>query len=217
MNLTIAVIAKECLPGRVKTRLCPPLTPVQAAGLAQVSLSQTLETVRLLPAALRFLVMEGTPGEQDASGFRVLPQATGGLDERLAAICDLAGGPLLIIGMDTPQLDRTHVEDLLTDWASPAPFCDAWLGPASDGGFWALAMRDPRGEHIRGVPMSTDRTGAIQLDRLINAGLNVGVLPRLDDVDTFDDARTVAALAPATAFAAAVEVLSADVAVGSQP
>ena len=50
MDLTVAVIAKECVPGRVKTRLSPPLTPERAAALAQLSLSRTLDSVRSLPA-----------------------------------------------------------------------------------------------------------------------------------------------------------------------
>ncbi|MCY0904407.1 TIGR04282 family arsenosugar biosynthesis glycosyltransferase [Arthrobacter sp. H14-L1] len=203
-NVTVAVIAKECVPGRVKTRLCPPLTPVQAAAIAQASLSQTLAFVRSLPVADRLLVLDGTARPQDAAGFRLLPQETGGLDERLAAICAVVPGPLLILGMDTPQLELQHVRELLDDWTTPAPVHDAWLGWASDGGFWGLAMHTPRGDLIRGVPMSTDQTGAQQLARLTGAGLRVGQLPMLDDVDTVADAAHVAAMVPRTTFAAAV-------------
>lgn len=211
-NVTVAVIAKECLPGRVKTRLCPPLTPAQAAAVAQASLSQTLEFVRGLPVAARLLVLDGTARPEDADGFRLIPQATGGLDQRLAAICAAVPGPLLILGMDTPQLELQHVQELLDDWAAPSPVHDAWLGRASDGGFWGLAMHTPRGDLIRGVRMSTDQTGAEQLARLTGAGLQVGQLPMLDDVDTFADAAHVAAMVPGTAFAAAVAAAPADVA-----
>ncbi len=216
MHLNVAVIAKECHPGRVKTRLCPPLTPDQAAALAQISLSQTLETVRRLPVHRRLLVMDGTPRERDAAGFVVVPQVSGGLDQRLAAICELSNGPLLIVGMDTPQLNGGHLDQLLDDWATAAPVHDAWLGTATDGGFWALAMREPRGDLIRGVPMSTETTGSDQLGRLVDAGLHVGMLPRLSDVDTFADAVSVAAQTPGTAFAAAVDVLADVVLQGSQ-
>ncbi|MBG0740056.1 DUF2064 domain-containing protein [Paeniglutamicibacter antarcticus] len=208
-NVTVAVIAKECLPGRVKTRLCPPLTPAQAAAVAQASLSQTLEFVRGLPVTGRLLVLDGTARPEDSDGFRLIPQAAGGLDQRLAAICAAVPGPLLILGMDTPQLELQHIQDLLDDWAAPSPVHDAWLGRASDGGFWGLALYTPRGDLIRGVPMSTDQTGAAQLARLTGAGLQVGQLPMLDDVDTFADAAHVAATVPGTAFAAAVAALAA--------
>ena len=204
LDLTVAVIAKECLPGRVKTRLSPPLSPEGAAALAQLSLSRTLDTVRLLPARHRMLVMDGTPKAADAEGFTVVPQATGGLDERLAAICDAATGPLLIIGMDTPQFSADHVAPLLHDWSTSTPGHDAWIGPATDGGFWALALLRPDGALIRGVPMSTDTTGAQQLARLLARGLSVGTLPELADMDHFSDALDIASAIPGTDFAHAV-------------
>ncbi|HKU03657.1 MAG TPA: DUF2064 domain-containing protein [Arthrobacter sp.] len=207
MNLTIAVIAKECRPGRVKTRLTPPLTPEQAAALAQTSLSQTLETVRSLPAARRLLVFDGTPHKRDAAGFEVSAQGSGGLDERLAAICSLTAGPLLILGMDTPQLCREQLAPLLSDWATPAPgpHRGAWFGPASDGGFWALGLYRPDGGLVRGVDMSTPQTGTRQLARLTGAGLDVGLLPVLRDVDYFADAVAAARECSGTRFALAVK------------
>lgn len=209
MNLTIAVIAKECSPGKVKTRLTPPLTPEQAAALAQTSLSQTLETVRSLPAARRLLVFDGTPHHTDAAGFEVFPQVAGGLDERLAAICSLTAGPLLILGMDTPQLRREQLAPLLADWETPAPAPRrAWFGPASDGGFWALGLHAPDGGLLRGVDMSTPHTGEQQRGRLAGAGLDVGMLPVLRDVDYFPDAVAAAQECNGTPFARAVDLLS---------
>lgn len=213
MNLTIAVVAKECIPGRVKTRLTPPLTPGQAADLAQASLSQTLETVRSLPAGRRLLVFDGTPRPGDASGFEVSAQGAGGLDERLAAICSLTAGPLLILGMDTPQLCREQLAPLLSDWAGPdaVPRRGAWFGPASDGGFWALGLYRPDGGLLCGVDMSTPQTGAQQLARLAGAGLDVGLLPVLSDVDYFADAVAAARECSGTRFALAVERLRVGV------
>ncbi len=208
MKFTVAVIAKECLPGRVKTRLAPPLTAEQAAALAQTSLSQTLHTVRKVPAGRRLLVMDGTPLARDAAGFDVVTQGTGGLDERLAAICDLADGPLLILGMDTPQLTAELLGPLLMDWSRPGRSGQAWLGPATDGGFWALALYLPDGDLVRGVPMSTAHTGREQQVRLLQAGLDVGRLPELTDVDTFPAALVAAAACPGTPFADAVSALA---------
>jgi glycosyltransferase A (GT-A) superfamily protein (DUF2064 family) len=211
MDLTVAVIAKECVPGRVKTRLSPPLPPGAAAALAQVSLSRTLDTVRNLPVRHRLLVMDGTPTAGDAAHFTVLRQAAGGLDERLAAICDTVSGPLLIIGMDTPQFSRNHIAPLVHDWRAAGARHDAWVGPAMDGGFWALALRQPDAALIRGVPMSTATTGARQLVRLESAGLSVGMLPELRDMDHFSDALQIAAEIPGSAFAKAVAESAARV------
>jgi glycosyltransferase A (GT-A) superfamily protein (DUF2064 family) len=148
--------------------------------------------------------MDGTPTERDATDFTVLPQSSGGLDERLATICDAVRGPLLIIGMDTPQFSADHLAGLLDDWYAPGARHEAWMGPATDGGFWALALRRPDGNLIRGVPMSTASTGARQLVRLESAGLSVGMLPELRDMDHFSDALKIAAEIPGSAFAQAV-------------
>ncbi len=193
--VTLLVIAKEPRPGRVKTRLCPPFTPAEAAGLAEAALGDTLGAVAAAPARRRVLVLDGDPGPWLPPGFDVVPQCGGGLDERLAAAFAGCAGPTLLIGMDTPQVTP---ELLDVDFAD----CDAYLGPAEDGGFWALGLARPDPALLRGVPMSTPVTGAAQRARLLAAGLRVRDLPRLTDVDTATDARTVAALAPDSAFAA---------------
>ncbi|MFE1250773.1 DUF2064 domain-containing protein [Streptomyces sp. NPDC058735] len=192
---TLLVIAKEPRPGRVKTRLTPPFTPAQAAGLAEAALADTLRAVSAAPADRRVLVLDGAPGPWLPPGFDVVPQCAGGLDERLADAFARCSGPALLVGMDTPQV----TPDLLgVDFGG----CDAWFGPAEDGGFWALGLARPDPALLRGVPMSTPQTGAVQRQRLVAAGLRVRDLPRLRDVDTAADARAVAALAPRGAFAA---------------
>src|SRR6201997_2625355 len=103
-TITLLVIAKQPLPGRVKTRLAPPCTHEQAAALAEAALAATLHTVLPVPAARRVLVLDGEPGPWLPPGFDVVPQCGGPLDERLAAAFAGADGPALLIGMDTPQI-----------------------------------------------------------------------------------------------------------------
>ncbi|MET7683449.1 DUF2064 domain-containing protein [Streptomyces sp. NPDC005423] len=202
---TLLVIAKEPLPGRVKTRLTPPYTPQEAAVLAEASLTDTLHALLRTPARRRVLVLDGRPGPWLPPGFDVVPQGPGGLDERIAgafARCD--DGPALLVGMDTPQL----TPDLLLPVGRDGH--DAWFGPAADGGFWALGLADParNGSLVRGVAMSTGRTGAVQRLRLTRAGLTVRDLPVLRDIDTAADAAEVAGVCPpGSRFAAALASL----------
>jgi uncharacterized protein len=199
---TLLVIAKQPVPGRVKTRLVPPCTHEQAAALAEAALADTLQTVLTVPARRRVLVLEGSPGPWLPAGFDIVPQCGGPLDERLAAAFAAVRGPALLIGMDTPQV----TPGLLTvDWHG----ADAVFGPADDGGFWALGLRVPDPALLRGVPMSTPRTGAVQRGRLLAAGLRVADLPRLRDVDTAADAVAVARQAPRSRFAARARELAA--------
>jgi glycosyltransferase A (GT-A) superfamily protein (DUF2064 family) len=199
---TLLVIAKQPVPGRVKTRLVPPCTFEQAAALAEAALADTLHTVLTVPARRRVLVLDGRPGPWLPPGFDIVPQCGGTLDERLAAAFAAVRGPALLIGMDTPQVTRAL---LTVDWRD----ADAVFGPADDGGFWALGLRVPDPALLRGVPMSTPLTGAIQQGRLLAAGLRVTELPQLRDVDTAADAAVVARQAPRSRFAARARKLAA--------
>ncbi|MEV5570807.1 TIGR04282 family arsenosugar biosynthesis glycosyltransferase [Spirillospora sp. NPDC052269] len=202
----LIVIAKEPVPGRVKTRLTPPFTPHQAAALAEASLKDTLESVAAAPAVRRVLALAGSPGPWLPDGFDVIPQRGEGLDERLANAFDDAyqGRPLVLVGMDTPQLTWS----LLADAAAALATHDATFGRASDGGFWLLGLRTPDASLLRGVPMSRPDTGHFQLCRLAEAALTVAHLPELTDVDTHADAAQVAAHAPTTRFAAIYRTLT---------
>jgi glycosyltransferase A (GT-A) superfamily protein (DUF2064 family) len=199
--MTLLVIAKQPVPGRVKTRLVPPCTYEQAASLAQAALADTLHTVLRTPARRRVLVLDGEPGPWLPAGFDIVPQCGGPLDERLAAAFATVTGPALLVGMDTPQITPGL---LAAGWQG----ADAVLGPADDGGFWALGLREPDPALLRGVPMSTPGTGAAQRSRLTGSGLRVAVLPQLRDVDTAADALFVASQAPRTRFAARARELA---------
>ena len=195
---TLILIAKETIPGKVKTRLHPPLSLEQAAALAAASISDTLAAIAEVPATRRILLFDGVTPPSGTENYEIVQQCEGDLDERLAAIFDHCEGKTILIGMDTPQLTAADLMPAFTDWR---PEIDAWFGPANDGGFWALGMSRPNGDLIRGVPMSREDTGAIQFDRLRAAGLRVGLLRPLTDVDTIDDAWEAADAAPHGLFA----------------
>ncbi|WP_254667985.1 TIGR04282 family arsenosugar biosynthesis glycosyltransferase [Streptomyces griseus] len=208
---TLLVIAKEPVPGRVKTRLTPPFRPDEAAEIAAAALEDTLRTVLTLPARRRVVVLDGRPGPWLPPGIEVRPQCEGTLDERIAVALGSCAGPALLIGMDTPQLSAAHLAPAL----APGAWEDggAWFGPAEDGGFWALGMAVPDPALVRGVPMSLPRTGRLQRARLTDAGLTVRDLPPLRDVDTALDAAEVAAEAPYGRFAATLARLTPQKAV----
>ncbi len=195
---TLVLIAREPLPGRAKTRLHPPLTLEQAARVAAACIDDTIAAIESVAATRRILFFEGQDVPVSAAGFEVLAQPPGSLDERLGWLFDYCTEPTVLVGMDTPQLTAAHLAPVFTRWTNDV---DAWIGPASDGGFWCLGMRDPRGDLVRGIAMSRDDTGDSQLARLESAGMRVGLLDQLMDVDVIADAITVAAGAPNTRFA----------------
>jgi rSAM/selenodomain-associated transferase 1 len=197
MSAHLLVLAKAPVAGRVKTRLCPPCTPQQAARLAAAALADTIDAVAACRALSRTLVLDGV--HPVPPGWASRPQHGPGLAERLAhAYVD---GPSLLVGMDTPQLTA----DLLDAATDDLRHADAVLGPATDGGWWALGLRNPaHAAVLRQIPTSTPTTGADTLAALRRLGLAVVLLPELPDVDTVADAAAVAALCPPSSrFAAA--------------
>lgn len=198
----LLVIAKAPVPGLVKTRLCPPCTTEGAAAVAAAALADTLAAVSATRATARTLVLSGRYPAPD--GWRVVAQRGGELGDRLAnAYADTARPDVasLLVGMDTPQLNT----GLLTDVAARLVAADAVLAPAVDGGWWALALRDPRhAEALRDIPMSRPDTGERTGAALRAAGITVATGPVLRDVDTAADAWAVADTCPSGRFAAAV-------------
>jgi rSAM/selenodomain-associated transferase 1 len=202
----IVVMAKAPVAGRAKTRLCPPLEPEQAATLAVAALADTLQAVAWTPGTTRrVLVLEGEPGPWLPAGFELVAQRGSGFGERLANAVRDVGEPLLMVGMDTPQLTRALLAGALE--RLDAPDVDAVLGPTPDGGYWAIGLAAAQPGVFDGVPMSTAGTCAAQRARLVALGLRIADLPALRDVDIWDDATAVAALAPWTRFAATLELL----------
>ncbi|HEX4812393.1 MAG TPA: TIGR04282 family arsenosugar biosynthesis glycosyltransferase [Nonomuraea sp.] len=206
----IVVLAKRPRAGHVKTRLTPPYSPEEAAELAADALRDTLAAVAATPAAARVLATDDPGPEASHDGFEVIGQRGAGLDERLAwAFADAYArrpNPVLLVGMDTPQMTPA----LLSRAATALRTHDAVYGPASDGGFWLLGLRRPDPALLLGVPMSTPGTGAALLRRL--RGRTVATMPRLTDVDDAATAREVADLAPGTRFAATLARLGAGAA-----
>lgn len=217
----VIVLAKAPVPGRVKTRLCPPCTPEQAARIAEAALADTLATVAATAASWRAVALDGEAGPWLPPGTAVVAQRGRGLDERLAAAFDdLAGptgsssgtgaaggaGPAVLIACDTPQITRALLHLSLETLARPG--VDAVLGPTDDGGYWVIGLRRPQREVFLGVPMGSSATFQAQRRRINRLGLRLEQLPALRDVDYIDDAWAVAAAIPESRFAIAMAAVA---------
>lgn len=204
-DVQVLVLGKSPVPGRVKTRLCPPCSPAQAAALAEAALVDTLAATTAASSKVT-LALEGRADGWLPPGVRVVPQCEGTLDQRLAAAWSEVPGPAVQIGTDTPQLTATDLVDAYRTLCRPD--VDAVLGPADDGGWWLIGLPYGMPEAFVGVPMSRPETGALQHARLRELGLRVALLESRNDVDTIEDAREVAAKAPETRFATALRQMS---------
>jgi glycosyltransferase A (GT-A) superfamily protein (DUF2064 family) len=191
--LHATIIAKEPIAGKVKTRLCPPLMPEQAAQVAEAALRDSIEVV--LPIAGRFgarptLLFDGAPPGWVPRDFTVIAQRGDGLDQRLAnGFTDL--GPGVIIGMETPQA-ASRVGEALSLVSSGLDV----LALATDGGYWMIGLSTASAavasKVFDEVPMSRSNTGLRQLRRLQSLGRPVRLLDGARDLDTFEDLVAIA-------------------------
>ncbi|HEY7593933.1 MAG TPA: DUF2064 domain-containing protein [Actinophytocola sp.] len=214
----LLVVAKAPVAGLAKTRLARVVGDRAAAGLAAAALLDTLEAVLATPGTVPVVALTG---QLEAASRQaelvellarctVIPQRGADLGERLAnahldVAAEFAGMPVFQIGMDTPQVRP----ELLAASVSALAETDAVLGPAADGGWWGLGLRSPaRASVLRAVPMSRGDTGMRTLFALRGAGLRVGRLAALCDVDFMPDALRVAGMVPGSRFAEAVASLA---------
>ncbi len=200
------VVAKSPVTGRVKTRLGAVIGMEAAARVAAAALVDTLtvcgaafeECHLALDGDLRDACSEDDLRDR-LDGWVVHPQRGAALGERLAAAhADAAGaGPTVQIGMDTPQVTVADLHEVATETVEGA----AVLGPAADGGWWVLGLRDPAAAAgLSGVAMSRPDTYLTTRAALEGAGLTVVAGRVLRDVDTVADADAVAGLLDAGHF-----------------
>lgn len=196
-------MAKAPAPGTVKTRLCPPLSPVMAALLYECFVQDTLGKARSLPDAE--LVISFSPADARAAFKSIapdagcyLPQDGRDIGERMCRCFDRLCGPdsaVVLIGADLPTLPVDHLHQAFD--ALEAGRADVVFGPAFDGGYYLIGMTSPHHELFREIPWSTDQVLSRSIERTNALGLSRHLLPQWYDIDTPDDlARLKSELTP---------------------
>jgi len=191
---SLVVFAKRPEPGRVKTRLCPPLTDQQAAELYAEMLGDVLAATAAFCAELGLAaVLSVDPPEACIAmaaaappAFRIVPQRGAGLSERMAHAVDVewaaGAGAVLLRGSDSPALDLATVRAGLEGLATH----DLVLCPDLDGGYGLVALARPA-PGLFDHAMSTDRVLDDTLARARRLGLRVQRLEPRFDIDTAAD------------------------------
>lgn len=182
----LIVMAKTAAPGKVKTRLTPPLTADQAAAVHQAMLDCVLARLAGLAAQHDFEAVLATTGDLNAQGWRSIDQGDGDLGERIARVWQMLGHPpAAFFGVDSPDLPGGHlraVADVLTS-ADPV----AAIGPVGDGGYWTLAATKPTPALLSGIDWGTSSVYHQTHERAVAAGVTLTDLPAWHDVDDFND------------------------------
>lgn len=190
----LIIFAKQPVPGTVKTRLIPELSPEGAAQLYLSMLTDILNNTFTIADVDRMLFYDGGGKAEDYfresfPAWALFPQEGDDLGRRMeTAFCrTFAGGyqSVVIIGTDSPDLPASFIEDtfrLLEDRRT-----DVVLGPATDGGYYLLGMKRLHRELFSGISWSTGRVLQDSLKIAESLGLGTKLLPPWHDIDTFAD------------------------------
>ena len=195
MNKSLLIFAREPLPGRVKTRLAQVIGDQSATDLYSAMLEDTLEQAGRLDSVQPFLFWAlknwEMPFLQDHPHLAMYAQQGNDLGERMAGAFEQAfsnnSNPCCIIGSDSPDLPSNYILQafaLLEDDET-----DVVFGPAEDGGYYLIGLRENCPGLFNGIPWSTSQVLAKNLAQAKLLGLRTSLLPVWYDIDTFDDLR----------------------------
>ncbi len=192
----IAIMAKESSPGKVKTRLVPPLTQAEAARLNTCFLRDISANIA---AAARAAPIQGFaayhppgsepffrdilppgfdliwPGEAGI-GRALVHSARGLLEQGFAAMC--------LVNSDSPNLPTEYLVQAVRDLARPGD--RMVLGPSDDGGYYLIGLKQFHARLFEDIDWSTERVTAQTLQRAAEIGLDTVMLPSWYDVDDGD-------------------------------
>ena len=206
MRAIVVMVAKEPVATQVKTRLCPDLSPAQAAEIYTLFIQDMVEEISGiaraeagLPGCSRQCVRlalayspEGAERTFEAIlpiPMPIFPQRGADLGERLANIftklCGEGYDQVHIINSDSPDMPCSLIHE--STKLLEMPQIDLVLGPCADGGYYLIGLKKPAPELFEEIPWSTDLVLELTLERARAVGLSYGLLEPWYDIDTRDD------------------------------
>jgi hypothetical protein len=192
----LVIMAKAPLPGKTKTRLCPPFTPQEAARLYQALLQDTLalasrfaDTDRSLTVAIAFSPPKAHAlfAGLAAPGTRLVgvqgKDIGGCLSQALGAMFRSGYSKVLALSSDSPSLPIECLKQAFTSLETS----ELVFGPALDGGYTLVGMRQLYPEIFSGIEWSSAQVLTQSLQRAAALGLTTALTPEWYDIDTAAD------------------------------
>ncbi len=188
----IVVMAKRPIPGRVKTRLTPAFTPLQAAQVHAAMLQCVLARLAIHLPGQHFLALDNQTASPDPpqdpalhyqlpQAFKIIDQGQGSLGDRLKHVWKaLNQSQAVFFGVDSPDVP---IKTLTSLWTTLQP-ADAVLGPVDDGGYYCLAAKQLTPQLLTGIDWGTPAVYHQTHQAAQNAGLKLLDLAPWQDVDT---------------------------------
>jgi rSAM/selenodomain-associated transferase 1 len=192
VDTALVIMAKQPEGEKTKTRLCPPLQPEQAAAFYEAMLLDSMQLVTILDGC--DLAVAITPAGAAAYFKRITPPGAlllpvSGADigaclaQALGALLGRGYRKVFALNADGPSLPLEYLEQakrLLDEY-------DLVIGPAQDGGYYLIGMKELHPELFRGIAWSSERVCSQTLERAQQLALQAALTPEWYDVDTAQD------------------------------
>ena len=192
----LVIFAKAPIPGQVKTRLCPPLAPDEAATLHGSFVLDTLERTKTAAVKLpidRYLACAPSVTHvffkimEERQGVKLIDQVGDNLGARMnqavTVLFTQGYRRVILIGTDVPTLPLDRFKQALASLENH----DLVLGPAIDGDYYLIGLTRPVPELFVDIPWSTDQVLRLTQEKAASLGLTTVLLEPWRDVDTLAD------------------------------
>ncbi len=190
MSATLIVLSKPAIPGQVKTRLTPKLSPHAAArihsAMRQCLLNRLVRHCHPHPSS--FILAQNNHDQDHCltlpHPFQQIPQSQGDLGERMCRIWQqYPSQPIIFLGTDSPDLPK----EILTMITKEVKEKDAIVGPVSDGGYYTLGVREYRPALLTNISWGSTKVLAQTQMRAKSQKIDLLNLPSWYDIDTYPD------------------------------
>ena len=190
MSKAIIIFVRNPEKGKVKTRLAATLGEDKALEIYLQLLEHTAAITKSLQDVSRYVFYSDTIGENDPwseGSFQKMIQSDGDLGRKMfaafQAVFSLGHTEVLIIGSDCPGLTTEGITFAFESLSGH----DVVIGPANDGGYYLLGLKEPREDFFLDKEWSTEGVYKATLDNIDALRLTWYCLPQLVDVDTEED------------------------------
>jgi len=202
LSTALVIFAKAPIPGQVKTRLCPPLTPDEAATLHGSFVLDQLERTKAAVSRFklpldRYLACAPSSTHvffkimEERQGVKLIDQIGDDVGARMSQTFEtlFAKGykRVLIVGTDVPTLPLEHYEQAFALLESH----DLVLGPALDGGYYLIGLNRSVPDLFNDIPWSTERVLRLTQGKAQALGLKMALIAPWRDVDTTEDLKAL--------------------------
>lgn len=189
-DIALGIMCKAPVAGSCKTRMCPPLTPSEAAEISRSFIADVAVVIQGAQpqGGCAIYTPEGAEAVFDGllpSDFPLLAQRGSDLGERLLHAADdllsTGFGGVCLINSDSPTLPAALLRQAIAALRRPGD--RVVIGPAVDGGYCLIGLKRAHAALFQGIAWSTSQVLAQTLARIAGLGVPLSLLPSWYDVD----------------------------------